>query len=163
MLGRSASCWARSCALMLSFSARVSRRPAPPCCSATDRPLSCRTTVMGLFITPGGVHAGLMTCGASATPSGRAALLLVLPRIVNVAARAAATRLDVNFIYSSPLKLSYLLPFWDSAVAALMGRCVSTSPRRASSSCRDLGSIGAKDPEPRSDFRRYKVDAREHH
>ena len=102
---RTGSCWLRSCALALRFSESLNLRPASPCCSATEAPVSCNTTVTGWLETPSGVHAGLMVASSPAGP-GRTAPALVLPKMLNAAARTAATRLVVNRIYSSKTNLS---------------------------------------------------------
>src|SRR5881398_547711 len=61
MLPRRPSCWLRSSPLMRSLSFRSSLRPALPCCSATDSPASCTTTVTGALLTPLGVSKAPVT------------------------------------------------------------------------------------------------------
>src|SRR6267154_2005692 len=101
MLPRMPSCWLLSWPLMRSFSSRSSLRPALACCSATESPASCTTTVTGALLTPSGVHTGVTRLAPSLTASGRTAAEVELPRTPKASASAATARTDLNRI--SPL------------------------------------------------------------
>jgi hypothetical protein len=63
MLPFSASCWALICCLIASFSCLVRRRPASACCSATDAPVICTTTLTRWLLTPSGMVTGVTDSG----------------------------------------------------------------------------------------------------
>src|SRR6266480_391747 len=107
MLPRSPSCWFLSWPLITSFSSRSSLRPALVCCSATESPASCTTTVTGAWLTPSGVHTGVTRLSLSAAGSGRTAPELELPSTPKTSASAA----DANRI-SSPHSVELLARSW---------------------------------------------------